>query len=181
MYSNESFDKISIVSGDITKINTVQAIVNAANTSLLGGGGVDGAIHRAAGKGLVMECSKLNGCKTGDAKITGAYNLPCDYVIHTVGPVWNDGNYDEPKKLASCYRRSLEVAAENSVKTIAFPGISIGVYRYPIHEATKIALNTVLGFLENNPNTIDKVVFVLIDDYIFDEYNSVFNSIKENN
>ena len=181
MYSKDSLDKISIVSGDITKINTVQAIVNAANTSLLGGGGVDGAIHRAAGRELVMECSRLNGCETGDAKITGAYKLPCDYVIHTVGPVWNNGKYGESEKLASCYRRSLEVAAENNVKTIAFPGISIGVYRYPIHEATEIALNTVLGFLDNNPNTIDKVAFVLIDDYVFDEYNTVFNSIKENN
>lgn len=181
MYSNDSLQKISIVSGDITKINTVQAIVNAANTSLLGGGGVDGAIHRAAGKELVMECRELHGCKTGDAKITGAYNLPCDYVIHTVGPVWNGGKNCEPEKLASCYKRSLETALKNGVRTIAFPGISIGIYRYPLHEATEIALNTVLEFLESNPNAVDRIVFVLIDDYVFDEYNSVFNYIKENN
>lgn len=180
MYSKATLDKIKIIHNDITKIDDVQAIVNAANTSLLGGGGVDGAIHRAAGKELVMECRELHGCKTGDAKITGAYKLPCDYVIHTVGPVWNNGYLGEADKLASCYKRSMEVAVENGIRTIAFPGISIGIYRYPLHEATEIAIKSVLDFLESNPQTMDKVVFVMIDDYVFDEYNKVFEEYKAN-
>lgn len=137
--------QIAIVEGDITRMQ-VDAIVNAANTSLLGGGGVDGAIHRAAGPELLAECRLLGGCPTGEAKITGGYKLPARFVIHTVGPVWHGGNHGEDELLASCYRNSLRLAAANSVASIAFPSISTGVYRFPIERACRIALREVQAF-----------------------------------
>ena len=160
--------KIKLFKGDITSLKA-DAIVNAANSSLLGGGGVDGAIHRAAGKELLAECRTLNGCKTGDAKITKGYNLSAKFVIHTVGPVWNGGRSGEPEKLASCYQRSLEVAVENGIKTIAFPNISTGVYGYPKQEAARIATQTVISFLENN-RKIEQVIFCVFDNENFEYY-----------
>lgn len=150
--------KIRLFHGDITTLN-VEAIVNAANTTLLGGGGVDGAIHRAAGPLLLEECRTLEGCKTGEAKITGGYNLLAKFVIHTVGPVWQGGNYDEENLLANCYKNSLRVAVENGIKTIAFPSISTGVYHFPIEKASAIAIREVLSFLKND-STIEEVLFV---------------------
>jgi O-acetyl-ADP-ribose deacetylase len=160
--------KIDIVRGDITTLD-LDAIVNAANTTLLGGGGVDGAIHRAAGPELLAECRTLGGCQSGEAKITPGYNLPARFVIHTVGPFWTGGRRGEPGLLANCYRNSLHLALENSVKTIAFPAISCGAYRYPIIEAAKIAVETTREFLANN-NKIDKVIFVAANDEIHAAY-----------
>lgn len=153
--------KLEIVKGDITKLK-VDAIVNAANSSLLGGGGVDGAIHRAGGPKLLEECRKLNGCKTGEAKITNGYNLPAKFVIHTVGPVWNGGEYNEDNLLESCYKNSLKLAVENKIKTIAFPAISTGIYGFPLERATQIAIKIVKEFISTKPG-ITKVIFICFD------------------
>ena len=161
---------IKALKGDITKITDVQAIVNAANESLLGGGGVDGAIHRAAGPGLLEECRRLHGCPTGEAKLTKGYNLPCEYVIHTVGPVWHGGSRKEPELLASCYFNSLKTAMENGIRTVAFPSISTGVYRYPVDKAAKVAVETVKRFLDDFPDRIAVVEWVLFDDRTFAVY-----------
>lgn len=161
-------DRIEIAQGDITTFE-VDAIVNAANQALLGGGGVDGCIHRKAGPKLLAECATLMGCKTGNAKITKGYNLPAKHVIHTVGPVWHGGNKGEPELLSRCYRRSLLVAVENNVKTIAFPCISTGVYHYPKDQACEIALETTIGLLKQQPS-IEKVIFVCFSEADFTMY-----------
>jgi O-acetyl-ADP-ribose deacetylase len=163
--------RIDIVRGDITKLD-VDAIVNAANTTLLGGGGVDGAVHRAAGPELLAECRTLGGCEAGEAKITRAYKLPARFVIHTVGPVWSGGDRDEAEVLASCYRNSLRLAVENGIKTIAFPAISCGAYRYPISEAAQIAVMTTRKFHSKN-NEIDQTIFVVTNDEIFAAYQQI--------
>ena len=160
--------KIAIVRGDITKLD-VDAIVNAANSTLLGGGGVDGAIHRAAGSDLLAECRTLGGCPPGHAKLTRGYNLPARFVIHTVGPVWTGGKHGEAEVLANCYRNSLRLALENKIKTIAFPAISCGAYGYPIPEAAEIAVKTTRDFLAAN-DKIDKVIFALWSDEIAAAY-----------
>lgn len=161
---------IKTVKGDITKITDVQAIVNAANSSLLGGGGVDGAIHRAAGPELLDECRLLGGCKTGQAKTTKAYNLPCDYVIHTVGPVWNGGEKNEAELLANCYYNSMMLAVEKGIRTIAFPSISTGIYHFPVQLAARIAVSTVVRFVEENAGLIDMIEWVLFDDNTYMVY-----------
>jgi len=174
-------NRIEIQKGDITKLK-VDAIVNAANTSLLGGGGVDGAIHRAAGPELLEFNRKLGGCQTGDAKLSPGFKLPAKYIIHTVGPVWNGGKNNvtetvtkEDNLLANCYKKSLRLAVENKAKTIAFPAISTGVYRFPFERATKIAVNEVKKFLEKN-DSIDKVIFVCFDEETYGVYKSVLAS-----
>lgn len=158
---NKILEQMEIFQGDITKLD-VDAIVNAANNSLLGGGGVDGAIHRAAGPKLLEECKSIGGCPTGEARITKGYNLPAKYIIHTVGPIYSNKPKDS-KMLASCYKNSLKLALENNVKTIAFPAVSCGVYGYPLKDACMIALKTSIEFLENNPS-IQKIIFVVFSD-----------------
>jgi len=167
-------NKIEIHKGNITKLN-VDAIVNAANTSLLGGGGVDGAIHRVAGPELLEYNRKLGGCPTGEAKISPGFNLPAKHVISTVGPVWSGGNRNEDELLANCYKNSLAVAVENNIRTIAFPSISTGVYHFPVERASKIAVKEVKGFLEKNP-TIEKVIFVCFDDRAYDVYKGILTN-----
>ena len=166
---------IEIIQGDITKLE-VDAIVNAANKSLLGGGGVDGAIHRGAGPKLLEECRTLNGCETGQAKITKGYNLPAKHVIHTVGPVWRGGGNKEDVLLANAYKNSLRVAVENGLKTIAFPNISTGIYGFPKEKAAAIAIKTVKGFIGDHPE-IEKVIFVCFDRENYEIYTEGINSI----
>jgi O-acetyl-ADP-ribose deacetylase (regulator of RNase III) len=172
--------RIEIIQGDITKMQ-VDTIVNAANSSLLGGGGVDGAIHRAGGSAILEECkqirAKQDGCPTGEAVITGAGKLSAKFVIHTVGPVWNGGQRNEPQKLANCYRNSLLLAVENGCKTIAFPNISTGVYGYPKEEAATIAFQAVADFLSGN-NTLEKVIFVCFDEENYELLLSEQSGIK---
>ena len=165
--------KIEVQQGDITKCK-VDAIVNAANNSLLGGGGVDGAIHRAAGPQLLEECRELNGCPTGEAKITKGYNLLAQYVIHTVGPVWNGGNKNEDNLLADCYRNSLKIAVEYGIKSIACPAISTGVYRFPLERAAGIAVTEVMNFLKSN-DSIDRLIFVCFDERTYRVYEKILN------
>jgi O-acetyl-ADP-ribose deacetylase (regulator of RNase III) len=168
-------DRIKIVEGDITK-QDVDAIVNAANTSLLGGGGVDGAIHRAAGPELLEETRKIGGCPTGEARVSKGYHLPAKWVIHTVGPVWGGGRKNEDNLLASCYRNSLKEAERLGVKTIAFPSISTGVYRFPLERATEIAMKETKKFLEKN-DTIETVVFVCFGQEVTKTYKEVFTRV----
>lgn len=155
---------ITLIKGDITRVNGVEAIVNAANNSLLGGGGVDGAIHRAAGPELLDECRLLGGCKTGQAKITKAYRLPCNYIIHTVGPIWQGGSHNEERLLSDCYRNSLRLAEEYKIKSIAFPSISTGIYSYPLQQAAHIAVRTVKEYTREHPQAFDIIEWVLFDD-----------------
>lgn len=163
-------NRIELFKGDITTL-LVDAIVNAANKSLLGGGGVDGAIHRVAGAELLAECATLNGCETGNAKITKGYKLPAKFVIHTVGPVWRGGGDNERELLASCYQASLQVAVKNGIKTIAFPNISTGVYGFPKEEAAVIAIREVSAFLAQS-TSLDKVIFAVFDDANYQIYQS---------
>ncbi|MEE0451154.1 O-acetyl-ADP-ribose deacetylase [Peptacetobacter sp.] len=170
--------KIETVLGDITKQTDVEAIVNAANNSLLGGGGVDGAIHRAAGRELLAECRTLNGCETGEAKITSAYKLPCKYIIHTVGPIYRGGNSGEPQLLENAYKNSMKVALQNKIRTIAFPSISTGIYSYPLEQAAEIAVKTVNDFYMEHPNEFDCIRFVLFDERTKQAYDNAIDKIK---
>nr|WP_302598737.1 O-acetyl-ADP-ribose deacetylase [uncultured Cellulosilyticum sp.] len=167
---------IRTLSGDITKIKNVEAIVNAANITLLGGGGVDGAIHRAAGPQLLLECLKLKGCKVGEAKITRAYRLPCEYIIHTVGPKWHGGQYGEQDQLIACYYNTLTVAQKNGIRRLAFPSIATGVYRYPASEAAKVAINTIKQYMHIHKNAIEEVYFVFMDESTREAYDQVLES-----
>ena len=155
---------IGVVRDDLTRMPYVEAVVNAANRTLLGGGGVDGAIHRAAGPGLLEECRGLNGCETGGAKITDAYNMPCKKIIHTVGPIWQGGDHNEAELLASCYKSSLQVAVENGIRTIAFPSVSTGIFSYPLEEAAYIAVHAVIDFVAAHPGELSIVLWACIDD-----------------
>ncbi|HOM52124.1 MAG TPA: O-acetyl-ADP-ribose deacetylase [Phycisphaerae bacterium] len=168
-------ERVELIRGDITRLD-VDAIVNAANTSLLGGGGVDGAIHRAAGPELLAECRTLGGCSTGSAKITRGYRLPARHVIHAVGPVYRDGRSGEPELLAGCYRTALRLAVENGCRTIAFPAISCGVFGYPMAAAARIAIGETTDFLARH-DEIDKVIFVLFDERGLDTYRKVMTEL----
>lgn len=165
---NKPIPKIEILRGDITKLE-VDAIVNAANTTLLGGGGVDGAVHCAAGPELLADCRRLAGCEPGQAKITRGYHLPARFVIHTVGPVWHGGQQDEAETLADCYRNSLELAVKNEIRTIAFPAISCGAYGYPVEQAAHIAVATTRDFLATSEE-IQKVIFVVWSEDVYQAY-----------
>lgn len=168
--------RIELIKADITKIEA-EAIVNAANKTLLGGGGVDAAIHRAAGPKLLAECVFLRGCETGQSKITKGYNLKAKYVIHTVGPVWHGGNRAEDALLVSCYLNSLNLAKEHRIKTIAFPSISTGAYGFPPERAATIVFNTVAGYIRENPGVFEKIVFVLFSEYDLSLYKNAFQKI----
>lgn len=170
---------VEIIKGDITKL-PVDAIVNAANSSLLGGGGVDGAIHKAAGPELIEECKLLNGCPTGQSKITKAYNLPSKFVIHTVGPVWHGGNNNEDTLLSSCYRTSLEIANARNLTSIAFPSISTGVYGFPFERACRIALNTISETLIKG-NSIEQIYLVCFSTIDYNKYNETYCQFIEEN
>ena len=171
-------EKIKLVKGDITNID-VDCIVNAANSSLLGGGGVDGAIHHAAGPELVQECKMLGGCKTGQAKITKGYKLLAKYIIHTVGPIYHGGKHNESELLADCYRNSLELAKKHNIRTIAFPCISTGVYGYPFEKASKIAFNTITSHLDKN-SEIEQVILVCHSQGSYDLYAKIIEEALEN-
>lgn len=173
---HSAYDRIELVQGDITT-QQVDAIVNAANSSLLGGGGVDGAIHRAAGPQLLAECRSLGGCPTGQARITKGYRLPARHVIHAVGPVYRDGKSGEPEQLASCYRSALQLAVENNCRTVAFPAISTGAYGYPMAEAARIALTTTAEFLRKH-RQIELVRFVLFDRTAYQTHQQVLDRLK---
>jgi O-acetyl-ADP-ribose deacetylase (regulator of RNase III) len=168
--------QLDILEGDITKL-AVDAIVNAANSSLLGGGGVDGAIHRAAGRQLTEECRSLNGCSTGEAKITKGYNLPARYVIHTVGPIWRGGNRGEDALLADCYRNCFAVAEQRDIKTLAFPAISTGVFAFPIDRASRIALGEIRQFLTTS-RKLERVSVVCFEKRVYDSYRSMLKQIE---
>ncbi|MCI9072645.1 MAG: O-acetyl-ADP-ribose deacetylase [Lachnospiraceae bacterium] len=170
MNDSNTDTRFRAVKGDITKDHGVQAIVNAANTSLLGGGGVDGAIHRAAGPELLAECRLLHGCRTGGAKITRGYRLPCEYVIHTPGPHWNGGGSGERQLLASCYRSCLELAVENGIRSIAFPSISTGIYHFPVEQAAEIAIGVAREFAAAHPGKLNLIMWVLFDDSTYSVY-----------
>jgi O-acetyl-ADP-ribose deacetylase len=175
MNSNMVRDRISAIEGDITK-QAVDAIVNAANTTLLGGGGVDGAIHRAAGPDLLRECRMLGGCATGQAKITKAYKLPAKWVIHTVGPVWRDGNHGEDELLASCYRNCFALAEQHGIRTIAFPSISTGAYGFPMDRAARIAVSEAKRFLDKN-NSVEKVLLVCFAKSAYDIHSAAVSEL----
>ena len=167
---------IKAILGDITKQDDVEAIVNAANQSLLGGGGVDGAIHWAAGPKLLEECRTLNGCRTGEAKITGAYELPCEYVIHTVGPVWHGGERGEADLLKNCYINSLSIAKERGIRKIAFPSISTGIYGYPVEKAAAVAVAAVKEYTEKDQQSFELIEWVCFDKATFKAYETAISS-----
>ena len=170
--------RIELILGDITRDHGVDAIVNAANSSLLGGGGVDGAIHRAAGPELLAECRTLKGCPTGGAKITGAYRLPCKYVIHTVGPVWHGGGQNEAALLRDCYENSMTRALEAGARSVAFPSVSTGVYHYPVDQAAAIALRTVQDFWDAHAGSFDRILFVLFDERTLAAYQKAYEDLN---
>ncbi|MBQ4347218.1 MAG: O-acetyl-ADP-ribose deacetylase [Firmicutes bacterium] len=170
--------KIAVKRGDIVKSRT-EAIVNAANTSLLGGGGVDGAIHRAAGKELLQECMTLGGCPTGEAKITSGYKLKAQYVIHTPGPIWRGGTKGEPELLANCYRNCLALAAERGIKTIAFPSISTGVYRFPLSQAAEIAVREIANFIDTHESSLEEITLVCYDEETYKTYKEALSRMRD--